>query len=312
MNANLHHLELFYYVAKAKGVTQAAKIIPYGVQQPAISQQMKRLEEDLGTQLFERRPFSLTPAGESLYKFIAKFFDNVDAELSSLKDRSGVRLRIGCPSIISSHYLSGLIRELVAAHPEIRPCVYELDGMASMSALFNREVDVAISFSAPERSASLESRQLFEFPMCIVVPESHRFVSKGFWPKSDFASVRWIAIQEASGGTHELRVGLTQFGLSPEYSASTNSIEAALDYVELGLGLALMAQPPPDMLKSRPLTAIPCKDIFGSIRLTMSWLNDCAVEESLLDEMANSAKARAEGLMKASPGSVRKEPRKKA
>ena len=297
MNANLHHLELFYYVAKAKGVTPAAKIIPYGVQQPAISQQMKRLEEDLGATLFERRPFSLTPAGESLYKFLAKFFDNVDAELSSLKDRSGIRLRIGCPSIISSRYLSGLIRELVAKYSGIRPCVFELDGMANVSSLMNRELDVAISFSIPEGSAALSGKLLYEFPMCLVVPEGHRFASKGFWPKSDFAAERWIAIQEASGGTHELRVGLTQFGISPEYSVSTNSIEAALDYVELGLGIALMAQPPPDMFKGRPLVAIPCQDIFGSIRLSIAWLKDCHIDDEILEYLASSAKLRAEALM---------------
>lgn len=304
MNANLHHLELFYYVAKAKGVTQAAKIIPYGVQQPAISQQMKRLEEDLGVPLFERRPFSLTPAGERLFKFLAKFFDNVDAELSSLKDGAGIRFRIGCPSIISSRYLSGLIRELVAKRPDLRPCVFELDGMANVSALLGREVDVAISFSIPERSAAMEAKLLYELPMCLLVPESHRFVEKGFWPKSDFASERWIAIQEASGGTQELRVGLTQYGLSPEYSVSTNSIEAALDYVELGLGIALMAQPPTDMLKGRPLAAIPCPEVFGSLRLSIAWLKDCHIEDEVLEGFASSARLRAEELMKRkAPGS---------
>ncbi len=297
MNANLHHLELFYYVAKAKGVSQASKIIPYGVQQPAISQQMKRLEEDLGMPLFERRPFALTPAGESLFKFLAKFFDNIDAELSSLKGRAGVRVRFGCPSIISSHYLSALIREAVSKFPALRPCVYELDGMANVSALFNRETDIAISFSVPERSSALEIRPLFEFPMSIVVPKGHRFAGKGFWPKTDFAAERWIAVQESSGGTHELRVGLSQFGVSPEFSASTNSIEAALDYVELGLGLALMALPPPDMLKGRAVECIPSKDIFGSLLLSVAWLKDCPVDDKILNFIAKSAKERTERLM---------------
>lgn len=52
MNVNLHHLELFYYVAKAKGISQAVKIIPYGIQQPAVSQQLMKLEDSLGVKLF--------------------------------------------------------------------------------------------------------------------------------------------------------------------------------------------------------------------------------------------------------------------
>ena len=48
MNVNLHHLRLFHYVADAKGISAAVKIIPYGIQQPAISQQLLQLEEELG------------------------------------------------------------------------------------------------------------------------------------------------------------------------------------------------------------------------------------------------------------------------
>ena len=84
MNVNLHHLELFYYTAKAKGISNAVKIIPYGIRQPAISQQLMKLEEEAGTRLFERKPFALTPAGERLYRFLSRFFDNIESELAML------------------------------------------------------------------------------------------------------------------------------------------------------------------------------------------------------------------------------------
>ena len=74
---NIHHLELFYYVARAGGVTAALRIIPYGIQQPAVSAQLSRLEESLGTRLFHRRPFSLTPAGREIYEHIAPFFGTI-------------------------------------------------------------------------------------------------------------------------------------------------------------------------------------------------------------------------------------------
>ena len=64
---NVHHLELFYYVAKHGGISEACRKIPYGVQQPAVSTQMGRLEEDLGARLFERRPFRLTDEGRLVF-----------------------------------------------------------------------------------------------------------------------------------------------------------------------------------------------------------------------------------------------------
>ena len=78
MAMNLHWLELFYYVAKHEGITPALAEIPYGIQQPAVSGQIIKLENDLGTVLFRRRPFKLTPAGELLYERTRPFFDNLD------------------------------------------------------------------------------------------------------------------------------------------------------------------------------------------------------------------------------------------
>ena len=79
---NVHHLELFYYVAQCEGIVAACRQIPYGIQQPAVSAQVARLEADLGVRLFERRPFRLTPAGKALYDFIAPFF----GRLSEVED----------------------------------------------------------------------------------------------------------------------------------------------------------------------------------------------------------------------------------
>jgi DNA-binding transcriptional LysR family regulator len=56
---NIHHLELFYYVARHGGIMPAVRNIPYGIQQPAVSGQVAQLEEDLDVTLFHRRPFSL-------------------------------------------------------------------------------------------------------------------------------------------------------------------------------------------------------------------------------------------------------------
>jgi len=71
---NVHHLELFYYVAKHGGIMPAVRNIPYGIQQPAVSAQVAQLEEFLGVTLFRRRPFALTPEGEKLHKLSSRFF----------------------------------------------------------------------------------------------------------------------------------------------------------------------------------------------------------------------------------------------
>src|SRR5437868_14099841 len=96
---NIHHLELFYFVAKHGGITEAVRNIPYGIQQPAVSGQVGQLEEFLGVTLFQRRPFLLTPAGEKLYGFIQPFFSNLESISSELQGGKARHIRIGASTI---------------------------------------------------------------------------------------------------------------------------------------------------------------------------------------------------------------------
>jgi hypothetical protein len=85
---NIHHLELFYFVAKHVGIAAAVRNIPYGIQQPAVSGQIAKLEESLGTKLFQRRPFALSPTGTELFEFIRPFFENIDVVAERLRQNN--------------------------------------------------------------------------------------------------------------------------------------------------------------------------------------------------------------------------------
>src|SRR5277367_1311465 len=97
---NVHHLELFYFVARHGGIMGAVRNIPYGIQQPAVSSQISQLEEHLGVTLFQRRPFNLTPAGEKLYEFIQPFFSNLDKISDELQGGHSWLIRIGASTIV--------------------------------------------------------------------------------------------------------------------------------------------------------------------------------------------------------------------
>ena len=109
---NIHHLELFYYVARHGGITEAVRNIPYGIQQPAVSGQVAQLEERLGVTLFQRRPFSLTPAGDKLYRFIQPFFCNLEAMASELQDGKTRQIRVGASTIVLRDHLPELFQSV--------------------------------------------------------------------------------------------------------------------------------------------------------------------------------------------------------
>src|ERR1700754_2644181 len=91
---NVHFLELFYYVAKHGGISAAVRHIPYGIQQPAVSTQVGKLERDLGVRLFERSPFRLTRAGTVLYDYVAPFFEQMNEVAEKVKSAETTELRI--------------------------------------------------------------------------------------------------------------------------------------------------------------------------------------------------------------------------
>src|SRR3954463_4101936 len=97
---NIHHLELFYYVARHGGISAAVRHIPYGIQQPAVSGQMLALEETVGGKLFGRSPFKLPAAGERLFAHVQPFVENLKAVLSELRATSEPELRIGGAELV--------------------------------------------------------------------------------------------------------------------------------------------------------------------------------------------------------------------
>src|SRR5437588_11619061 len=97
---NIHHLELFYYVARHGGIMEAVRNMPYGIQQPAVSGQVAQLESYLGVTLFQRRPFALTVDGQKLYDFIQPFFSQLEKVAVELQGGQARHLRIGASTII--------------------------------------------------------------------------------------------------------------------------------------------------------------------------------------------------------------------
>src|SRR5262245_36761174 len=122
---NIHHLELFFYVAKFGGITEAVRKIPYGIQQPAVSSQVSQLEHSLGVALFRRRPFALTPTGEQLFAFIEPFFGNLDRIADQLRGGSSDHVRLGASEVVLRDHLPAVLENVRAKYPNVRVSLRE-------------------------------------------------------------------------------------------------------------------------------------------------------------------------------------------
>jgi DNA-binding transcriptional LysR family regulator len=181
---NIHHLELFYFVAKHGGIAAAVRNIPYGIQQPAVSGQIAKLEESLGTKLFRRRPFALSPAGLELFEFIQPFFDNIDIVAEKLRQDSSPQLRIAAPSIVLHDYVPVLLQKLRTKFPAFRLYLYETARADAERLLLAREVDLAITLVEKKSRAGIEVQPLLELPLILLVHKKSRIArAEDLWKR---------------------------------------------------------------------------------------------------------------------------------
>ncbi len=168
---NIHHLELFYYVAHHEGVSAAARHIPYGIQQPAISAQVLQLESSLGVTLFHRRPFRLTREGEALYEFIAPFFGGLPELRARITGGVDERLRIAAPELVQREYLPALLGRLQHKRKRFRFSLVEARQDQIESLLAAQEIDLGLAVQMGKPSPGVFCTPIRRLHMTLLAPE---------------------------------------------------------------------------------------------------------------------------------------------
>jgi len=242
---NPHHLELFYYVAKHRGIVAACRHIPYGVQQPAVSAQMIKLEEGCGVRLFERKPFRLTPSGEELYAFISPFFSGLPEVAARLKGKVTRQLRLAGPTQLMRDHLPELLLELQKDEPAAKLHLAEADQRTAQELILRGQADLAVAVMETRPPSGLKMEKLIELPQELLVREAgpHRRAAEVL---RDGAAGKLALV---SLPEHELLPRLFQSalrarGLRWPVSIEVSSTELAARYVALGLGVGLSAASP--------------------------------------------------------------------
>ena len=169
---NVHHLEQFYYVAKHGGISAAVRAIPYGIQQPAVSGQMGKLEEDVGVRLFERSPFRLTKAGERLFAHAQPFFANLDGLKVELRGEAEPSLRLGGAELVLREHLTVVMQRVRALHPGMRLSLLAGDQTQVEEWLRNDQIDMAVTSVGPRPPARLHQMRFVRIPLVLLVHRS--------------------------------------------------------------------------------------------------------------------------------------------
>lgn len=252
---NVHHLELFYYIARFEGIVSACRQMPYGIQQPAMSAQVSRLEKELGMPLFERRPFRLTEHGRTLYDFIAPFFGRLEEVEENLRGSRQPTLRLAGLSEVMRDHVPQLLASLRKRFAGLKFTLHEIDQRGAEQLIEKGEADIAVTVLESKLPSGFRSVTLAEFPLCLLVPATERRGAELLLKASDQPLISLPA--------HEMLPRLFQAELARRKLAWNTAMEATSQdlvriYVRNGLGIGL-AVVTPDTRESDDLRVLRLK-----------------------------------------------------
>jgi DNA-binding transcriptional LysR family regulator len=236
---NIHHLELFYYVAKSGGISRAVRHIPYGIQQPAVSSQILLLEEDLGTKLFERSPFRLTAEGEELFAYVRPFFENLEALGTKLRKTSTPQIRIGAPELVLREYLPAVMQLLSRKHPGVRLSLQSGFTPQLEAWLRDRQIDLAITPLDGRPPARLHCLRLMRVPLVLLVHKKSRYRSaEELWAQSRIEEPL-ITLPAIENISRLFRQGLQRRRIDWTPAIEASSLDIVTQYVANGYGVGV-------------------------------------------------------------------------
>ena len=281
---NVHHLELFYYVARHGGISAAVRHIPYGIQQPAVSGQMGKLEEDAGAKLFERNPFRLTPAGEQLFAHIQPFFENLGALAEELREVAQPELRIGGSELVLRDHVPAVMRRMRARYPRVRLNLQSGHQVQVEEWLRSDAIDLAITSANVRPPARLHQLSLVLVPLVLLVHRTTPWKSAAELLARKKIPEPLVGQPASTSFMQDFQRDLKRRRVVWPQAVEATSVELVMRYVANGEGIGVVNRVALASMKHRDVRVLPLDD-FAPMRMAVLWRGEptplvrAAVEE---------------------------------
>jgi DNA-binding transcriptional LysR family regulator len=240
-------LHVFYSVARLLSFTKAAEALH--MTQPAVTFQVRQLEEHFNTRLFDRthNKISLTAAGERVYAYAEKIFELYDELENSVRELTGEIsgvLILGASTTIAEYMLPALLGDFKDKYPDvtIRLKVSNTDGIVSM--VENNVIDLGI-VEAPVTNKNLMVENCRTDRLVAITPPGHPLAQHETIPVKSILDYPFICREEGSGTREVIMDYLKEAGVDPgqlDIIMELGSLEALKGAVEAGIGVSIISR----------------------------------------------------------------------
>ena len=240
----LKQLKHFLAIADEGGISAAARKL--GLTQPALSRQIKALEDDLGVTLLDRgaRSFALTPAAETLVTDARKLLEFCDAMKARVRSAAaGLPLRIGYSPSLAGDFLPLAIERFSQLHPGIRVSLHDTSSLEMQRALLAGKLDLMVTVPCGAADA-VSWTTLRECGWRLAVSPRHRLAAARSIAPADLHDEKLLLYDREQYPDYWSRVTgfFKQHGIQAKVAGEFDGIASLAAAVEANLGSAIVAE----------------------------------------------------------------------
>jgi LysR family hydrogen peroxide-inducible transcriptional activator len=238
----MHQLRYVVAVARMRNFSRAAE--QCHVAQPSLSQQIQKLEDELGERLFDRmkREVKLTAYGEVFLRRAVCILDEVEAARREATDSKNIvsgTIALGMLPTIAPYLLPGVLAEFRGKFPGVEVIAQEETTAQLLKSLLACEIDFAIA-SHPIPTEQFGVRELFGEELLLALPPAHRLARKRTISASDLEGEQLIVMKEGHCLGDQVLGFCNRRDLQPKISFRSAQLETIQALVHGGLGLSLV------------------------------------------------------------------------
>lgn len=239
----LHQLEYFLAVEKYGSFSAASQEI--NVSQSTLSQQIKKLEEELGVQLFIRNPRSitLTPAGRDFLVHVVRIKQEIQYSLETIQKYTNYEkgsLILGAIPYISYLGINQLIANFVKQYPGIDYKIYSNDTDQLLRGMREKKINAAFVNYPFQNEGDFDFYPIVTDRLVMLVSQMHPLSKESEVDLKQLANERFLLIKSSSDFRQDLVAACREAGFEPNIILDGGHVDMVRDFVENGLGITLM------------------------------------------------------------------------
>ncbi|HET9644114.1 MAG TPA: CysB family HTH-type transcriptional regulator [Burkholderiaceae bacterium] len=248
-------------------LTAVAQVL--NTSQPGVSRQIRELEDELGVEIFVRagkRLTGLTPPGENILPIVERLLldaENLRRAGEEFASQSKGRLAIAATHSQARYALPTAVRDFRASHPQVVLNLHQGAPRHVAELLLSGEADIGIATEALSQYRDLVALPCYRWTHSVMVPEGHPLLDAKPLTLARIAKYPIITYDAGYTGRAHIDEAFRRQGLEPELVLTAIDADVIKTYVELGLGVGIVASIAYDEERDRHLRALDARHLFA-------------------------------------------------